>query len=366
MRVRQLRSLLPKFSPHAVVRFLVVIAVALLGALLASAIHAPLPWMLGPLVATSVISVGKLRLFGEIPNVPIRLRDAFVPIIGLMIGAQVTYDTVLQAGRWWPSLLLVVPFAFLTLLINYALLRKFGGYDKATAFFASTPGGAAQAAILGEEYKADAAKTVIQHFARISLTVTLIPLLLSLYFGHVVGSAGGASMDAADSPLALSDVVLLAAGAVFGWLVAGRLRLSAPHLIGPLVASAVLHATGLTSASVPALLVNGTQLVIGANLGGRFAKVDARMLSAGFAIAVPALAVSMSIALVAGLVVSWLGINSAMIGFISFAPGGVAEMSLIAISIDADPVFVACHHIVRILTAVMVFPVVFRHFFRHD
>jgi membrane AbrB-like protein len=328
---------LPKFSPHAVVRFLVVIAVALLGALLASAIHAPLPWMLGPLVATSVISVGKLRLFGEIPNVPIRLRDAFVPIIGLMIGAQVTYDTVLQAGRWWPSLLLVVPFAFLTLLINYALLRKFGGYDKATAFFASTPGGAAQAAILGEEYKADAAKTVIQHFARISLTVTLIPLLLSLYFGHVVG-----------------------------WLVAGRLRLSAPHLIGPLVASAVLHATGLTSASVPALLVNGTQLVIGANLGGRFAKVDARMLSAGFAIAVPALAVSMSIALVAGLVVSWLGINSAMIGFISFAPGGVAEMSLIAISIDADPVFVACHHIVRILTAVMVFPVVFRHFFRHD
>lgn len=355
-----------KFSVRAVVRFLFILAVALAGALLAIAIHAPLPWMLGPLVATSIVSIGNLRILGETPSVPMKVRNFFIPIIGLMIGAQVTQETMAQAASWWPSLVLVVPFAFLTLIINYALLRKFGGYDKATAFFSSTPGGAAQAAILGEEYNADAAKTVIQHFARISLTVTLIPLVLSLYFGHAVGSASGTSLAAAHNPLTVPDVLLLGAGAVFGSLIAHVMRISAAHLIGPLVASAALHLSGLTSASVPDILVNGTQLIIGASLGGRFAKVDFRMLAAGIGLALPAVAVSMSIAVAAGLIVGVLGTNSAMVGFISFAPGGVAEMSLIAISIDADPVFVACHHIVRILTAVMVFPLVFRLVFKRE
>ena len=39
--------------------------------------------------------------------------------------------------------------------------------------------------------------------------------------------------------------------------------------------------------------------------------------------------------------------------FISFAAGGVAEMSLIALSLNFNPVVVALHHLVRILLTVM-------------
>jgi len=38
--------------------------------------------------------------------------------------------------------------------------------------------------------------------------------------------------------------------------------------------------------------------------------------------------------------------------FISFAAGGVAEMSLIALSLNFNPVVVALHHLVRILLTV--------------
>ena len=37
---------------------------------------------------------------------------------------------------------------------------------------------------------------------------------------------------------------------------------------------------------------------------------------------------------------------------ISFAPGGVTEMSLVALSLQANPAFVTLHHIIRILITV--------------
>ena len=38
---------------------------------------------------------------------------------------------------------------------------------------------------------------------------------------------------------------------------------------------------------------------------------------------------------------------------ISFAPGGVAEMSIIALSLAANPALVSLHHIIRILLTVV-------------
>jgi len=41
---------------------------------------------------------------------------------------------------------------------------------------------------------------------------------------------------------------------------------------------------------------------------------------------------------------------------LAFAPGGVAEMSLIALAIDADPAFVATHHMARIFAVLFALP----------
>ncbi len=45
---------------------------------------------------------------------------------------------------------------------------------------------------------------------------------------------------------------------------------------------------------------------------------------------------------------------------LAFAPGGLAEMSLIAIAINADAAFVATHHVVRIFLIVVLAPLAFR------
>ena len=41
---------------------------------------------------------------------------------------------------------------------------------------------------------------------------------------------------------------------------------------------------------------------------------------------------------------------------LAFAPGGLAEMSLIALALGVDPAFVSSHHVVRIFLVVVLAP----------
>ena len=45
-----------------------------------------------------------------------------------------------------------------------------------------------------------------------------------------------------------------------------------------------------------------------------------------------------------------------LVVLLAYAPGGVAEMSLIALALDANPGFVAIHHVVRIIFVLLSVP----------
>ena len=47
-------------------------------------------------------------------------------------------------------------------------------------------------------------------------------------------------------------------------------------------------------------------------------------------------------------------------GVLAYAPGGVAEMSLVAIALHADAAFVALHHVIRIAAVMAAAPLVFK------
>ena len=50
--------------------------------------------------------------------------------------------------------------------------------------------------------------------------------------------------------------------------------------------------------------------------------------------------------------------------FVSFAAGGLAEMSLIALSLNFNPVVVALHHLVRIVLTIWVGSYMAKRFFK--
>jgi membrane AbrB-like protein len=112
---------------------------------------------------------------------------------------------------------------------------------------------------------------------------------------------------------------------------------------------------GLIEGVLPHVLVEIALLVMGASIGCRFAGVEPMRLvrfggltfgtgvlmavAGGFAAAVAALT----------------GIDLVVL-LLAYAPGGVAEMSLIALAIHADAGFVAVHHLVRILCVMAAVP----------
>jgi uncharacterized membrane protein AbrB (regulator of aidB expression) len=49
---------------------------------------------------------------------------------------------------------------------------------------------------------------------------------------------------------------------------------------------------------------------------------------------------------------------------LAFAPGGLAEMSLIAFALAIDAAFVAAHHVLRIAMIVVAAPLIFRRWLR--
>ena len=95
-------------------------------------------------------------------------------------------------------------------------------------------------------------------------------------------------------------------------------------------------------------------------IGCRFAGVTARLLlrTAAAAAGGTVVLLSATIAFAIGLA-QFTGLPAVPL-MLAFSPGGMAEMSLIAIAIGADAAFVVTHHVVRIFMIVVFAPLAFK------
>lgn len=337
---------------------ILVLAVGTLGGLLASLTILPLPYMLGSLIAAALLSALFGARFPAGYTFPQNIRLIFLAVIGVMIGGQVTPDLAAMV----PAML--VSFAGLTLFVglahagNYAIFRYIGGYDGPTAFYSGTPGGLMESIAMGEQAGADIAILTMQQFLRIILVISLLPIGLSLWLGAPVGSAGGMTLASAEIDLTLLPVVV-AVGAL-GLGVGKWLRLPAGQLTGPLFVAAAVSLSGLVPLDMPQWLINEAQIVIGASLGMRFGGLKGRAVLRGLWLGLAS--VVFMLALAVPLVLAVQRVTGAAFDtlLISFAPGGVTEMALIALSLQANPAVVTAHHIYRIILTVIEMSVIDR------
>lgn len=332
----------------------VLLALGALGGLAAGYVGAPMPFMLGALAVSGVLAGFFGHMFPNGYSFPVPLRLAFIGVIGVMIGAQVNAGLLAQAQGFVLSLLAVSLFVVLAQFGNTAIFQRIGGYDRVTAWFSGSPGGLLEAITMGEKAGGNVAVMTLLQFMRIILVVSLLPVVMSLWHGAPVGSAAGLSLGQAGQgqgeALVLVWILVLAAA---GLLLGQKLRLPAWQLTGPLVAAALATVFGGVSVYVPGWLLATAQVVLGVSLGVRFYGISRAMLvkamglstlSVGFMLMLGvglALAVSASTGLALDVLV------------VSYAPGGVTEMGLIAVSLAASPALVAMHHLYRITLTVL-------------
>ena len=337
-------------SHRLLARWAATLALAAIGGALAARIGAPLPWMLGALAATGLAAAAGLRPLGEPIAFPQRLRIAFIPVIGVLIGGAATPGLLAAAPGWWPAIVATLAFVGLAHGGNFLLLRR-AGLDKPTAFFAGMPGGLIESIELGEKAGAEPRTLTLLQFARIAITVSTVPLVFSLIEGRAVGSAAGESIATA-APLSAWDAAVLVACGVVGLFGARALKAPAAQITGPIVVSALAHLSGLTEASPPQWLASVAQVVIGASLGVRFAGADRALLRRCLALSALSVGFMLGLAGLFALALDAIGVAPPAASVLALSPGGVVEMGLVALSLQASPIYVTLMHIVRILATV--------------
>jgi membrane AbrB-like protein len=329
------------------------LALGALGGGVAMLLQLPLALLLGSLVATGVIAAAGWRPFGRGIMLPTRLRSAFVPVIGVSIGGAFTPQVIAEAAVWWPSLLALLVFLPVMHATGYLIYTR-GGLPRLESFFGAVPGGLIESVQMGEEAGGDVRLMTVLQFLRLILTIVSVPLIFMALTGAAVGSAGGAELPAAAVVLSAYEVAVLLAVGVLGVLVGRALRFPAAIMTGPILFSAVAHAAGIVHGVPPAWLVGVTQVVVGCGLGARFAGVERAMLLRAARLAVLNAVMALSIAFgFAWALMPVVGEPVAAV-FLAFAPGGLAEMSLIALSLQMSVVYVTVHHVARIVLSVLI------------
>ena len=330
----------------------ILITAGALGGWVATFLSTPLPWLLGSLAVTASFAALTPQVMPEAYEFPQLLRKIFVATIGLMIGSQVTPALLQKLPDLALSLTALTLYAGTAMALNYRIFRHIGGYDDATAFFSSTPGGLVESITLGEEAGADIRLLTVQQFLRVILVVSLLPLAISIYMGAPVGSAAGMQLSTGRAFSMMDIPIILIAGAV-GLGVGHWLRFPAGHLTGPLFVAAMAGALGPWAVNLPSQALVLAQIVIGASLGARFIGVTRPLLTRALGLSLLSVTSMLLLAALFALTVATLGDMPADVLLISFAPGGVIEMSLVALSLQSSPAFVTLHHLYRILLTVL-------------
>lgn len=337
------------------------LVLAVIGSLIARTIQLPLPWMMGAMLATTIAALFKLEVAGLGVKLPVTLRMIVVPVIGVMLGSSFSPAMVGQMVHWWWTLAGLFVFVGGSLLIIYNIYRRYFGFDMPTAYFAAIPGGVIESAILGEMAGGDSRTISLIHFCRVLMAVLTIPIALRMIYGPIGSVAIPAgSLDTALSPL---DILLLVLAGFLGYAGALRLKVPGAAITGPMIMSAIIHLAGFTAASPPSWLVITAQVIMGASLGSRFAGYTIMQAYHAIKAAIIGVAVMISMAMAVGLALLPVAGESFTAMILSYAPGGLAEMSLIALSLNIGVAFVATHHIARICITMMGAPAIYKMFF---
>jgi len=319
---------------------------------LANGVGMPLPWMLGPMICLTVAALAGLPVEG-----PMHLRPFVIPVIGVMLGSSLTPELAASVPRWATTMLLLPAFLAVAAAVSYAIYRRIGGLDHVTAYYAAMPGGLNEMIILGHAAGGDDRRIAMAHACRVLIVI----LCVSLFFGFFLGvrTAGGSNWVPLDALVWRDWAIMIGAG-VIGVPMGRRLRLPAHQMMGPMVLSGIAHASGLVHVAPPTLFVIAAQLVIGTTIGCRFAGIAPRLIARDMGLALLSSSSMIVVAVVFAALVHWWTRLPMEQAFLAYSPGGLTEMSLLALALHQDVAYVAVTHVVRIVLVVAGAAAVFR------
>lgn len=338
---------------NKIITVFIAILIGTVGGFIFAIIKIPLPWMLGAMVFVTIAAVSGVPVL-----LPFMLRQSMVVFIGVLLGSQFTPELFDQISSWLISVIAMLFYGIIVMFLVLSYLKKFGNYDPITAYFSAAPGGLNDMTIIGGEMGGDDRIIALTQASRVLLVVMTIPFLFRIFGGYEAPSGLLPKGQGFDLPF--REWCIIGICVTLGPFIARKLRLPAAFLLGSLVLTAIAHIAGWSNSSPPTGLVAAAQVILGTAIGCRFTGTDYGEITRVIKISVGSAFILMSTAVGAGLLLSEITGLPWYLVTLAYAPGGLAEMSLIAFGIGQDVPFVATHHLCRIGMVILLAPIAFK------
>jgi|TARA_B110000261_G_scaffold90058_1_gene102663 membrane AbrB-like protein len=331
--------------------FVLVILVSIPSAVVADYFNIPLAWMLGPMLAVSIAALGGIKV-----KMPKLALSSILIVLGLHIGNYIDQNLINQMTEWvWTSAIMFI-YILVSILIVSKYLQKFSGYKDKTSIFSAAPGALGPLMILAEHEKSDLSQVATSHLIRLIIIITVIPFF-------VVNFSSTEALEIQKFNFLDQNhfnLLILLIGSILLIFLFDKIGVPAALLSGTLVASGILQITEIASYKLPDQSINFCLLILGASVGCRFADKSLKEVARNSFHSFVATAILVTLGLLAALAATYFVDTNFLTLLLSFCPGGIYEVAVIAIAFDLDPNFVAFHHIIRLLMILFTVPLILK------
>ena len=332
-------------------QFIIVIIISIPSSLVADYFNIPLAWFLGPMLITSLAALLGLKV-----KMPRLVLSAVLIVLGLYIGNYIDKSLLAQMHQWiWTSLIMLV-YIVVSVLIVSKYLQIFSKYERKTSIFSAAPGALGPLMILAEDEKSDLSQVATSHLIRLIIIITIFPFIVDSFYEVEKLKV----VDEVLSNQNLTHLLILIASSITLIFLFDKFKIPAALLSGTLVASGFLQITDIASYQISPDIIDYCLLILGSSVGCRFAEKTfgeiGRNAIHSFVATFLLVVLGLIAALAAGLIID----KNFFTLLLSYCPGGIYEVAVIAIFFDLDPEFVSYHHIIRLLMILFIVPIMLK------
>jgi len=325
---------------------LAIVILAVMVSLFLLMIHMILPWLFGSIIAAVTVK----KMSGRQLIWPKWLADAGLFILGAQIGATFTKQVLSDiCNDLFHIVLLNIIIISVAILLSL-IYRKITQCSYETALLSAVPGALSQMIVMAEENKrADLLAVTLSQTSRLLFVVMIVPFIASFSTGAATGNR--MHSESIFYILSFDQILFIFSliGLVFIFL--RRIHFPVPQLLAPIFIMAGWNIVTGDSFSIPYYLIAAAQLLFGIRIGLQLVELSSSLtLRLFIGIAVQ----NIMLILITFVAALWMTGHSFKDVFLSLAPGGMAQIIIVALETGGNIAMISSYHIFRIFFILLV------------
>ncbi len=323
------------------------IIIGLIGVIVFRFIHAPVPYLLGPMFAVLVAN----RAFHLHMIMPNQIQNTSLIIIGYSLGGTFNKSILNTMLSDIPLMLILTTILCIFSLLFALFISKHSEIDFPTALTSSVPGGLTQIVVFAQEMKGiELSIVTFFHAIRVIMVVFLVPFVVHLPFLDSGNVSYNFNLTTNVNEFNGIHFIIYLGLCTISALLAKKIKVPAPFLLGPIIITILVNLTLFPASAMPPGLLNICQMVVGIHIGLLLHPESLKHKKKIFLFAISSSVFLVTISFIMSiLIMKSLQHTSIISGFLSLAPGGMDQMGIIAHEVHADVATVTIYQLFRIL-----------------